>query len=93
MVGPLLMMFGVLPKCRGMRSSPSYSPRRIPEIARAPIDVGPRFRLSLGRGAQTGPPQTGGHHRCRGNTACELVHADMDIGTSYVLAQQTLVLR
>jgi hypothetical protein len=51
------------------------------------------LRIGLGRGGQTDPPQTGGHYRCRGNTACELVHADMDIGTSYVLAQQMLVFR
>jgi hypothetical protein len=72
---------------------PVRPPARIPEIARAPIDVGPGLRVSLGRCGQIYPPQTGGHHRCRGNTACELVHAGMDTGTSYVAAQQTLVLR
>jgi hypothetical protein len=51
------------------------------------------LRFSLGRGGRTDPPQTGGHHRYRGNTACELVHAGMDTGASYVIAQQTLALR
>ena len=72
---------------------PVDPPCRVPEIARAPIDVGPGLRISLGRGGQTDPPQTGGHHRCRGNTAGELVHGAMDTGTTYALAQQTLALR